>query len=390
MKILVIGNGFDLEHGLPTKYKDFLDFMIGIKLLCSKLGIIDKKSFIEELERITKHDIDENIKESLTQKKFIDSDLMKEWKEEELSKQLIEGANNNIWIKYFLENMNYEKEGWIDFESEISSVIQCIEYMRNSSEYYQKYSQQPRNIDNYKEKIVRQIISYSKLNIRSFELSGNKLQEVADILNKHLNELILCLEIYLDEFVNRMGINLISYDIKDIKFDKVLSFNYTNTYERICTPSNREIEYHYIHGKADASRNSSENNIVLGIEEYLDIQGKNERLEFVYFKKYFQRIYKQTGSQYKKWLRFMNEPATAQNDIYIFGHSLDITDMDIFKELFDCKNTAITILYHNKYVFAQQIVKLIKIIGQDELIKRVSGAEPTIIFKQQSKKVERN
>ncbi len=25
-KILLIGNGFDLAHGLPTSYKDFLDF----------------------------------------------------------------------------------------------------------------------------------------------------------------------------------------------------------------------------------------------------------------------------------------------------------------------------------------------------------------------------
>lgn len=26
MKILLIGNGFDLAHKLPTRYKDFLDF----------------------------------------------------------------------------------------------------------------------------------------------------------------------------------------------------------------------------------------------------------------------------------------------------------------------------------------------------------------------------
>lgn len=26
MNILIIGNGFDLAHGLPTKYGDFLDF----------------------------------------------------------------------------------------------------------------------------------------------------------------------------------------------------------------------------------------------------------------------------------------------------------------------------------------------------------------------------
>ena len=27
MNIIVIGNGFDLAHGLPTKYTDFLEFV---------------------------------------------------------------------------------------------------------------------------------------------------------------------------------------------------------------------------------------------------------------------------------------------------------------------------------------------------------------------------
>lgn len=30
IKILVIGNGFGLEHGLTIKYEDYLDFMQGI------------------------------------------------------------------------------------------------------------------------------------------------------------------------------------------------------------------------------------------------------------------------------------------------------------------------------------------------------------------------
>lgn len=33
MEILVLGNGFDLAHKLPTQYKDFLDF-------CEKAGRI--------------------------------------------------------------------------------------------------------------------------------------------------------------------------------------------------------------------------------------------------------------------------------------------------------------------------------------------------------------
>ncbi|MDE6636254.1 MAG: bacteriophage abortive infection AbiH family protein, partial [Lachnospiraceae bacterium] len=31
MKILLIGNGFDLAHQLPTKYTDFLEFVKVIK-----------------------------------------------------------------------------------------------------------------------------------------------------------------------------------------------------------------------------------------------------------------------------------------------------------------------------------------------------------------------
>ena len=31
MNILVIGNGFDLAHGLPTTYKDFLDYAHAFK-----------------------------------------------------------------------------------------------------------------------------------------------------------------------------------------------------------------------------------------------------------------------------------------------------------------------------------------------------------------------
>lgn len=33
MNILIIGNGFDLAHGLPTKYGDFLDFCKKLKMI---------------------------------------------------------------------------------------------------------------------------------------------------------------------------------------------------------------------------------------------------------------------------------------------------------------------------------------------------------------------
>lgn len=144
--------------------------------------------------------------------------------------------------------------------------------------------------------------------------------------------------------------------------------------------------------------------MVLGIDEYLNDEAKNKELEFITFKKYFQRIYKKTGNTYKKWIKvivdfnnaFINSiksnmiptAGNKKNGIYIFGHSLDITDKDIIKELIECPNTVTTIFYYNKEAYAQQITNLVKVIGQDELIKRVSGANPTIIFKQQQQKIE--
>ncbi|MCS4585857.1 hypothetical protein FZ990_08320 [Clostridium perfringens] len=55
-------------------------------------------------------------------------------------------------------------------------------------------------------------------------------------------------------------------------------------------------------------------------------------------------MYKKTGCEYKKWLEidgFIDSENNygIANTIYIYGHSLDITDMDILKELINFKQT---------------------------------------------------
>lgn len=44
MKILIIGNGFDLAHGLPTKYTDFLQICSIVKT--AKVSWIDNEASI--------------------------------------------------------------------------------------------------------------------------------------------------------------------------------------------------------------------------------------------------------------------------------------------------------------------------------------------------------
>ena len=62
---------------------------------------------------------------------------------------------------------------------------------------------------------------------------------------------------------------------------------------------------------------------------------------------------------------------------------MDVTDKDILRDLILNDNVYTTIFYHNKDVMGQQIANLVKVIGQDELIRRTGGSTKTIEFKQQ-------
>mgnify|MGYP001207840005 FL=1 len=66
--------------------------------------------------------------------------------------------------------------------------------------------------------------------------------------------------------------------------------------------------------------------------------------------------------------------------VFIFGHSLDITDKDILKKFILNENVKIIIFYTDKEDYKKKIINLIKIIGQDELVKRTGGKNKTIVF----------
>lgn len=241
-----------------------------------------------------------------------------------------------------------------------------------------------------------------------------------------LNKLIRAFEIYLTEYVEKIEIQEKSPDIDELEVDFILSFNYTHIFSELYNVSSRSKKeitdpFDYIHGEADTNNTIESNNMVLGIDEYLSDERKNKDIDFIAFKKYYQRIHKQTGCKYKNWVdkirqdyldysqkietakykelqyipdttqRLFNKHAMSaikrekcqMHNLFIFGHSLDITDKDILRDLILNDNVYTTIFYHNKDVMGQQIANLVKVIGQDELIRRTGGGTKTIEFKQQ-------
>ncbi len=151
------------------------------------------------------------------------------------------------------------------------------------------------------------------------------------------------------------------------------------------------IEYDYIHGKVKSNGNIKTCSLVLGIEEYLsDEEDKRKDNEYIQFKKFYQRIVKKTGCKYTDWIKENEESISIKakrknkNNVYIFGHSLDIKDGDIIARLINMPNTQTTIFYKDQKAFENQICNLVKILGENELIEKVHGINKNIVFVDQN------
>lgn len=417
MNILLIGNGFDLEHGLPTKYADFLEF-------CKKTFPIfslhdDWKSLADyskmeyEQEHLKNWNIAQIVKESL-----MDAFETRNVKTGENGEAYIVTDNHslnelysltfqNAWLNYFCNRVSSIGENWIDFESEISNVVQALDYRQKYTPPVGRHKEIP---EPYNSRLV-EISRAAHFSFSHYRDDQKALQALTTLLDYELGRIIRALEIYLAVFVNNIPVDVKSPDIENLNPDCVLSFNYSNTHQRLYGESG-STTYDFLHGKASTSNTVQSCNLVLGIDEYLDDNKKNDELEFISFKKYYQRIYKSTGNQYLSWVekmdteystylanqnkdrslnvwgfdiplpKFINQPA---NTLWIFGHSLDITDRDILRLLICNESIQTKIFYyrayeHDKRTLGKLIKNLIRIIGQDELIRRTGGFRKTIEF----------
>lgn len=174
---------------------------------------------------------------------------------------------------------------------------------------------------------------------------------------KDLNRLIGALEIYIFDYIDNWGrIEYYNPDIDAIHPDAILSFNYSDTWKRVYGYNRGNVKYSFIHGKAQSipyafnmDKCIDKNQMVLGIDEYLPADRRNKEVEFIAFKKYYQRIYKKTGNEYKSWLAEIDKQRKdgrkQENKLYIFGRSLDVTDGDIIKELIEHDGIETIIFY---------------------------------------------
>lgn len=366
MQILIIGNGFDIEHKLPTQYKDFLQFT-GEFL---KIYASEKRD--EEIEKIVDAD----------RKRFFE-DIFSDCNGI-LCENLNRNLKQNIWIDYFNRNFKHMKQNWIDFESEISRIIVLLE--KAKLEYEKKALILTQEIPPSKAFNMMMDELYPKEKGNIVSISGKAFAYQKETLLKDLNRLIRALEIYLAEYVSELNIQMYNGSIEKLNPTHILSFNYTNTYEKIYNMGCRRIEYDFIHGIA-IKGNADFCNMVLGIDEYMTEDERQRNIEFIEFQKYYQRMQKRTDCSYKKWKEQIANARKNEKDklieLYIFGHSLDSTDKDVLREFLLNDDIVITIFYYNQDAYERALANLVKVLGTDELLFRMYGKNPRIRFEKQ-------
>ncbi len=330
MDILILGNGFDLVHGLKTKYSDFLKYYKEKYTTTIGVGVDKSDNFL----------------------------------------------SNNVWAKHFLNKTPYGDK-WIDLEKEIYRVIvklSKLPYFKNKNSYenYKKIAflaakdDTDFNFDNFEyfrecpTLIARECYNVS---IKDFiEFLYNQLQEFTKEFKKYLIEETKKLQ-NPSKYVLRLNSDCIS----------LLNFNYTDTCEQLykinfnycsCGIKTKAV---YVHGKINNDDNC---NLVLGTHSF-----NNEQIpiEFNIFKKHHQRHRYGTIEQYQELLNELKYPKKIYTSTFhIVGHSLDETDHNILKHILLAKERSIiNIYYHDEEALARMQSNIDLIIGEEEVMAKV-------------------
>lgn len=383
--ILLVGNGFDLAHGLKTRYDDFLNLIknwddFWTKYQKERQDIKNRvpmqASFFDLVE--TEHGL---------KFKDVHSSLYYPNMDEQQLAKLYEIFRKNSWIDYYRQ-CEAEIDGWIDFEREIYPVIELFEKIMNSNYEITGSGNSFCNAHINRGDFTPQQLRIARLWGKYIDTSGNTVvsvkepyasmrygilkKKIMQSLREEFNEFIEAFEIYLQEFVQKKkGVERLQ-QIKAIEIDYVISFNYTLT-EKIYGV--REENVHHIHGMIRENHLSRNNNMIMGVNEQ-----NAQNIAFIYFVKYFQRIQKGAGVKYKTFVEPQNETPQARGVknsngyiLHIYGHSLDETDADILKYVIgsidqsgnlNLKANQVIIYYYDSSDYEQKTINLIKLYGR--------------------------
>lgn len=344
-RLVIIGNGFDLAHGLKTRYEDFINWYWEQRL----------NTLLTESTPVTKDCLCElrikNTKECSSWFNFFFStsyrDKLKgEWKYPPT--EIIKGIKENtedfsVVCSFFFDAIlkSIETKGWVDIEEEYYKHLKKLQQLNVSCKSLNE------QLHFLQERLVKYL----------------KTQTVRERIDDYYDD--ICYEISEEDISNEGMTRFRAYLTPGIKGAQkdwnpehimMLSFNYTPTldfYKR------SNIEHNFIHGTLEKPES-----IIFGFGDELDKDYKsiqeandNELLTNVKSVRYLE------ASNYRNMLRFIE---SAPFQVFIMGHSCGLSDRTLLNTIFEHKNCiSIKPFYYQKEDGTDNYLELVQNLSRN-------------------------
>lgn len=308
-RLIIIGNGFDLAHGLKTSFKDFIEDYFHHVLINIKSNFNHKDQLLSIATEITFSDLNKN---------FTPSEAFKIIRSLMNHPRIVIREESDLLKNIYNE---IDEKTWVDIE------VIFFKMLKNSSKNKERVIKLNLEMDFLKKLLKEYLIKeYERINVEIISKIKNQFKEKLRTWETQPNTL--------------------SGD-KDIKSICVLNFNYTNTPELYLKDIKGIMSKHIqIHGSLKGNDISSQG-LVFGFgdeldEEYLKFENlENDDL--------FEHIKSFKYLQFQNYRNLLDFIESKPFQVHVYGHSLGLSDRTLLNTIFENENCISIKLFYHKW-----------------------------------------
>lgn len=340
-RIIIIGNGFDLAHGLPTSYKNFINWYMDEWV--QKLRSCHQRRESDELCEYRSMIGDwYNIL-------FENYNIITKQPD---GKSLISLIKRNANFQYnqsrFLEAITkcIEKNNWVDIEKEYYNLL-SKDFESSDNESIEQLN---RELECLKNNLIVYLNEVEKKLINEYIIDNNIKEKIFEPINprdisieaKEKFEFFknnrLAHDSHYKSLLNKYNTYKLLKDIDQRNSKELylpdsillLNFNYTKTAD-LYLPNEDIFKVNHIHGKL-----SNPKSIIFGYGDELDENYK--KLLKDNNNEYLKNIKSINYLNYTNYREMLSYIESAPYQIYIMGHSCGLSDKTLLNTLFEHKN----------------------------------------------------
>ena len=349
-RLFIIGNGFDIAHGLKTKYCDFInDFW-------SNLLNEFKYPKHEIINSMVEVKLDFGASQYIIDKDRLDKDILEIDSFYSFNRFIGKydkyGYSSNklasyIFINKFFENITVKNgiQNWVDIEKEyyyqlkdivkneisLNDKTELVQTLNNEfdevKELFEKYLKENVELQISNKIMISEIHEVFKIlnwqpSLKNIEEYPNEDREALEVENKKKKGLVY------GEILNNI------YDGKIKEGTLVLNFNYTSLIKTYL--KNDRLDSLFTHIQIHGNINDIKNKINFGFGDEMDEDYKMiENLDENEFLRNFKSFGYLQNINYKKLLDFID---SGKFQVIIMGHSCGISDRTMLNTIFEHPN----------------------------------------------------